>query len=175
MDGYKSGYKFHYEFISLKIETRLNLRGSYCRGENARIERHCVPRRSFVRTVSTAFQEKGEVRERIRREGEREREGGTTLVCASRSGFTHDRPKGEETPRPRCFLHHRGSLEPPVDTEIFRSEEASPKAWRHSLPPFLCISSPLVPLSQFVYTRSHCAPACVCACRRHAAAYNTII
>lgn len=104
------------------------------RRKRADRETLCTPAVVCTDSLDSLSRE-GRVRERIRREEEREREGETSLVCASRSGFTHDRPKGEETPRPRCFLHHRSSLEPPVDTEILRSEEASPKAWRHSLPP----------------------------------------
>lgn len=46
------------------------------------------------------FEGKEEQGERESKDREKERE--TSLVCASRSGFTHDRPKGEDPGAPPC-------------------------------------------------------------------------
>lgn len=56
---------------------------------------------------------------------DREKERETSLVCASRSGFTHDRPKGEDPGAPS--FSSTTLVEPPVDAETLQSEEASAK------------------------------------------------
>lgn len=136
-------------------------------GKNGESERHCV--RPVVRTFIRSRQP-FEGKEEEGESKDREKERGTSLVCASRSGFTHDRPKGEDpgapeprspTAAPRRFLRARRAPRGRGDTPKRRSIVQVTKK-RGDIFFFHVPSLPFIPSRLSCNTPLHSTPACVC-------------
>lgn len=156
--------RFDLHFASL-LRKIMQIANHGNRDARTRIERHCAP--ASVQTISTASpKEKGVFKRERKRNEENERER-RRVWYALRAAGSHTTGPKERTSGPP--FSPSTAPAPPADARIHRSEEPSPKAWRHSLlslPPRLlpyahsCACRRIVHLLVFtrVHRRGHARP-----------------